>query len=61
MYAILSSLNLHRDSYPVVSQGNIRIRPGHDTLVALTATDTLADKKIKNVSLQKRLKTFFPF
>ncbi len=44
-----------RDGYPVTSQGNIRIRPGHDTLVALSAVDVKADQEgIGGISLDKR-------
>ena len=46
---------LNRDSYPITSQGNIRIRPGHDTLVAINAVDIQADKAgIENIELEKR-------
>ncbi len=43
-----------RESYPLANQNNIRIRPGHDNLVALSATDIKADHNIDKIALEKR-------
>ncbi len=44
-----------RDGYPITSQGQIRLRPGQDTLVAMSAVDVRADKEgIEDVPLDKR-------
>ncbi len=41
-----------------MSQGNIRIRPGHDTLVAITATDVRSNEnEIKSLDVEKRYST----
>lgn len=42
-----------RDSYPLTLQNSIRIRPGHDNLVALTAVE-IAASGIEGIPLDKR-------
>ncbi len=44
-----------RESYPITSQRQIRVRPGHDTLVSLDAVDVRADKEgIQDIPVDKR-------
>ncbi len=44
----------NRESYPLTSLKNIRIRPGHDNLVSLEAVDVVADQNIKDIDLEHR-------
>ncbi len=43
-----------RDAYPQTDLKNIRIRPGYDNLVALSAVDVTANKRIKDVDIDDR-------